>query len=299
MRSQQATDCWSDEIEISGELYRESPINICCSFTWPSNAPKNPGAQEPLSVDIEITDFNNESDKPCHLEPIILEEPAEITKRFFVVARYSGVEDFHELLRFSVGDCGRAAYILRIMDTIRGKDAHQGNDDGFVRTHSQSLVGQAVIVYSDNTTTLSYVKKFGGTNSPERLDRIQKKLCMYDLESDGSSRAEGAQGTNNDEISLYNVEISQMVPGSDVPLGVIEFTTASKNSSTRPQKRKISALGKQELELIGTDNQRRYLENQDLGINNFFCILSNERRFRCHSRYRSIHKSYFNWRISN
>ncbi|OMJ26612.1 hypothetical protein AYI70_g39 [Smittium culicis] len=90
-----------------------------------------------------------------------------------------------------------------------------------------------------------------------------------------------------------------MVPGSDVSLCVPTFTTASNNSSARSQKRKVSALGKQALELDGLEDQRRFLETQGLGTYAVDCILSNERRVRRRSRYNSIQKRFLDWRISS
>ncbi|OMJ23423.1 hypothetical protein AYI69_g4994 [Smittium culicis] len=80
-----------------------------------------------------------------------------------------------------------------------------------------------------------------------QMDGVQQPLCMPDLESDSANRAEGAQETNNDDFSYANVEISHMVPGSDVPLCAPAYNTASNNSSARSQKRKVSSLGKQAL----------------------------------------------------
>ncbi|OMJ15793.1 hypothetical protein AYI70_g7026 [Smittium culicis] len=98
-----------------------------------------------------------------------------------------------------------------------------------------------------------------------QMNIVKHPLCVPTLESDCANRVEGAQGTNNDEFSYANVEIGQMVPGSDVALCVPTFTTASNNSSARSQKRKVSALGKKALELDGVEDQRRFLETQGLG----------------------------------
>ncbi|OMJ13123.1 hypothetical protein AYI70_g8693 [Smittium culicis] len=72
-RGQQNSECLSDEIEMSSELYWESSRNFNRSPTWPPNASTTPGAQELLPVDIEIMDFDSETDDPSHPEPIILE----------------------------------------------------------------------------------------------------------------------------------------------------------------------------------------------------------------------------------
>ncbi|OMJ14338.1 hypothetical protein AYI69_g8640 [Smittium culicis] len=94
-RGQKTSECWPDDIEMSGELYWESPSNVDRSPTWPSNAPTTPGTQELLSVDIEIMDIDSEADEPSHPEPIILEEPAEIMERSIVLASDPGIGDLH------------------------------------------------------------------------------------------------------------------------------------------------------------------------------------------------------------
>ncbi|OMJ10554.1 hypothetical protein AYI69_g10198 [Smittium culicis] len=230
-------------------------------------------------------------------------------ERSLVLARDPGIGDLHGLQRFSVGDCGRPSHILRIMDTIRGEDAHkrQGTDDGFVCTKTQecdrtcgvSLLGQhkhtlptrrgsiCLRDEQESGTILQLVHRQSRSGTELiriQMDGVQQPLCMPALESDSANRAEGAQGTNNEDFSFANVEIGHMVPGSDVPLCVPTFTTASNNSSDRSQKRKVSALGKQALELDSVEDQRRLLEAQGLETYAVDCILSNERLVRRRSR---------------
>ncbi|OMJ17878.1 hypothetical protein AYI70_g5683, partial [Smittium culicis] len=63
-RGLQNSECWPDEIENSSELYWESSSNVNRSPTWPPNDSKTPGAQDLLPVDIEIMDFDSETDEP-------------------------------------------------------------------------------------------------------------------------------------------------------------------------------------------------------------------------------------------
>ncbi|OMJ22129.1 hypothetical protein AYI70_g3061 [Smittium culicis] len=84
-----------------------------------------------------------------------------------------------------------------------------------------------------------------------QMDGVQQSLCVPTLESDCANRAEGAQGTNNDDFSYANAR-------------------------ARSQKRKVSALGKQALELDGLEDQRRFLETQGLGTYAVDCTLSKE-----------------------
>ncbi|OMJ12431.1 hypothetical protein AYI70_g9127 [Smittium culicis] len=79
------------------ELYWESSSNVNRFPTWPPNALTTPVAQELLPVEIEIMDFDNETDEPSHPKPIILEEPAEIMERPLFLARDPGIGDIHLL----------------------------------------------------------------------------------------------------------------------------------------------------------------------------------------------------------
>ncbi|OMJ18480.1 hypothetical protein AYI70_g5335 [Smittium culicis] len=88
-RDQQNSECWPDDIEMSSELYWESSSNVNRSPAWPPNASTTPAAQELHPVDIEIMDFDSETDEPSYPEPIILEEPAEIMERSLILSRYS------------------------------------------------------------------------------------------------------------------------------------------------------------------------------------------------------------------
>ncbi|OMJ19377.1 hypothetical protein AYI69_g6643 [Smittium culicis] len=250
-RGQQTSERWPDDIEMSGELYWESPSNVDRSPTWPSNAPTTPGTQELLSVDIEIMDLDSETDEPIHPEPIKLEEIAEIMERSIVLGREPGIGDLHGLQRFSVGDCGRPSHILRIMDTIRGEDAHkrQGTDDDLLCTQAQECDRtRGFILLGKHNRTLvqkeirgNYFPRTAQNNRENlftlsedqyptisdlcsiklirvQMDGAQQPLCMPALESDSANRAEGAQGTNNDDFSYANMEIGHMVPRSDIPL---------------------------------------------------------------------------------
>ncbi|OMJ18479.1 hypothetical protein AYI70_g5334 [Smittium culicis] len=125
-----------------------------------------------------------------------------------------------------------------------------------------------------------------------QMNGVQQPLCVPTLESDCANRAEGAQESNNDDFSYANVEIGHMVHRCDVSLCVPTFTTASNNSSARSQKRKVSAHGKQALELDGLEDQRRFLETQGLGTYAVDCILLNERRVRRCSRYSPIQQRF-------
>ncbi|OMJ16506.1 hypothetical protein AYI70_g6544 [Smittium culicis] len=247
-RGKQNSECWLDGIEVSSELY-------CASTTL--------GAQEPLSVYIEIMELDSETDETCDSEPIFLDP---------------GIGYLHGFQRFRMGDCGRTSNTLRIMDTIQGKDAHkrQGADEGLVCAQAKDCELTSV-----------------------QMDGVQQPLCVPTLESDCANRAEGAQGTNNHDFSYANVEIGHMAPGSDVSLCVPTFTTASNNSSARSQKREVSANVKQALELDGVEDQRSFLETRGPGTYDFNCIPPSERSFRRRSRYIFIQKRFLDWRISN
>ncbi|OMJ18247.1 hypothetical protein AYI70_g5459 [Smittium culicis] len=262
-------------------------------------------AQEPLSVYIEIMEIDSETDETCDSEPIFLEEPAEIMEWSLVLPRDPVIGDLHGFQRFSMGNCGRPSHILRIMDTIRGKDEHkrQGTDDGLVCAQAKECdrtCGVSILVQHNHTIVR---KEIRGNYVPRTARNSRENLIalledQY-LTSNDLCSIKGAQGTNNHELSHINVEISHVVPVSDVPLCITTYTTAGSNSSTRSQKRKVFANGKQALELDGVEDQRSFLEARGLGTYDFNCIPSSERSFRRRSRYSFIQKRFLDWIISN
>ncbi|OMJ23686.1 hypothetical protein AYI69_g4894 [Smittium culicis] len=76
---------------MSGDNYQESPINFDRPPIWTLNSPTTPGAQELLSVNIEIMEVDNETEEPCHPEFIILEEPAGILERPLALSEDPGI----------------------------------------------------------------------------------------------------------------------------------------------------------------------------------------------------------------
>ncbi|OMJ24829.1 hypothetical protein AYI69_g4505 [Smittium culicis] len=164
------------------------------------------------------------------------------------------------------------------MEKIQGEDAHQfqETDDGLVRTQAREC-------------EYASVKTFWA----------QQPLFMPALESDSSKREKGAQETDKDDLIDANVEISDMIYGSDVPFGVTVYATSGKNSSTRLQKRKVSVLRKQAQVLDRVEYQRRLVEIQGIGTCAVDFILSNQRCFRLRSRCSSIQQRFFDCIISN
>ncbi|OMJ13287.1 hypothetical protein AYI70_g8597 [Smittium culicis] len=135
-------------------------------------------------------------------------------------------------------------------------------------------------------------------NRPQ-MDQVQQSVLLPTLEHGITGNPEGPPRESHNDTSDSNMEIRNLVPRTD---GAIDFTATaspSNNSGPRSEKRKVAALGKQELELDGLEDQRRFFETQGLGTYAIDFIVSSERRVRRRSRYSSIQQRFLDWRISN
>ncbi|OMJ10348.1 hypothetical protein AYI69_g10283 [Smittium culicis] len=123
------------------------------------------------------------------------------------------------------------------------------------------------------------------TDSVKRMVYISGDILDAELAPWATRRSpEGPTRESHNTTSDSNVEIRNLAP---IPDGAIDFTaTASprNNSGPRSEKRKVSALGKQELELDGLEDQRRFLETQGFGTYAIDLIVSNKSCVRRRSR---------------
>ncbi|OMJ29092.1 hypothetical protein AYI69_g1406 [Smittium culicis] len=101
--------------------------------------------------------------------------------------------------------------------------------------------------------------------SDSQMDQVRQSVLMPTLESDSPGSSEGPPRASQNETSVYNVEIRNLVPRPDVSISITATASSRNNFSSRSKKRKVAALGKQALELYGLEDQRRFLETQGLG----------------------------------
>ncbi|OMJ12165.1 hypothetical protein AYI69_g9527 [Smittium culicis] len=85
--------------------------------------------------------------------------------------------------------------------------------------------------------------------------RVHHPLRVPTLESDISGDPEGPQRTTHDHTSNSNVEVRNMVSGSDRTFCCSTVANSSENSDYGSIKRKIAVLGQQALELDSLDDR--------------------------------------------
>ncbi|PVU92061.1 hypothetical protein BB561_004063 [Smittium simulii] len=120
---------------------------------------------------------------------------------------------------------------------------------------SRSFVGRSVLIYSENTTTLSYVKKFGGTlvkNKGRRSKtKVEKPILLLTLEPENTSGQKGTPEENNTDNFILVLKDLNLVFG---PTGTIYPTTiasTSNHSNSGPKKRKVTLHKKQSISFDG------------------------------------------------
>ncbi|OMJ26897.1 hypothetical protein AYI69_g3689 [Smittium culicis] len=115
---------------------------------------------------------------------------------------------------------------------------------------------------------------------PPKMVRAQQPKLLPALESDIPGYSKISPRTNHNDAGYTNVEVSNLVPSSEDTVNISADQNPSNDCSLGSQKRKISALGKQALELDDLEDQRRFLERQGLGIYAVDFKMSNKRRVR-------------------
>ncbi|PVU86736.1 hypothetical protein BB561_006577, partial [Smittium simulii] len=108
--------------------------------------------------------------------------------------------------------------------------------DYIIRAPTRSVVDRFMLIYSNNTTTLPYVRKFGGT-----------------------------PGENNTDHYIPVLESLNMVSGSTKTVYLTTTASTSNHSNSEPNKRKVTLLKKQAFALNHIEDQQRALKSQELG----------------------------------
>ncbi|OMJ16779.1 hypothetical protein AYI70_g6387 [Smittium culicis] len=77
-RSQQISQRWPDDIEMSGELHRQGPVDVSRPATWETDAKSTIRTQEQSSFSIKPIDIDSNADETGNAEPVFVEEPANV-----------------------------------------------------------------------------------------------------------------------------------------------------------------------------------------------------------------------------
>ncbi|OMJ28641.1 hypothetical protein AYI69_g1885 [Smittium culicis] len=327
-RGQQNTERWREDPEEFSELHWESSINVNRSTSWKTDSTPTTRAQKPSSVNIKFMDIDSDSDETSNPEPVLLEESANVMVRSLVLARDAENGYFYRSQRLSLWNSSGPPLLLWNMEPqgIKTPYQHEGTVDSAVCTEARECSNIRAIrikpsgraQQTDSANRMVYISGdiLDAELSPwatrcrpvcivpeqearPLLQLVQQSVLLPTLEPDSTGSPEGPPRESHNDTSESNVEIRNLVPRPD---GAIDFTATaspSNNSGPRFEKRKVVALGKQELELDGLEDIRRFLETQGLGTYSIAFIVSNEQPVRHRSRYSSIQQRFLDWRISN
>ncbi|OMJ26247.1 hypothetical protein AYI70_g321 [Smittium culicis] len=156
----------------------------------------------------------------------------------------------------------------------------------------KEVVGQSVLIYPENTTTLAYVRKFDGTTSlkllsiAERLwencmktnNRPQARTCCDTTSRVGRARNAPAQEPNctdipedetradKNDFNITWMNFGDLVSGNFSTIDFTATNSTSNRGSPRSEKRKVPAHQKQGMDSNGMENQRSALK--DKGVSN-------------------------------
>ncbi|OMJ18003.1 hypothetical protein AYI70_g5622 [Smittium culicis] len=177
--SLKAIECGSNDPNKFRELHWESPSNVNCTVIWPPYAKTSSRTEEKLFIENKIMDidchidsvnlsfwvhklksWNGQSFLPKTPELEIFTDSSDTAWGIVVGSKfYSSLWSHSEALMYI-----NAKDLLTILYTLR----------------LRNVVCRSVLVYSDNTTTLSHISKFDGTTSPKLLE-ISENIWNYCL----------------------------------------------------------------------------------------------------------------------
>ncbi|OMJ30147.1 hypothetical protein AYI69_g317 [Smittium culicis] len=102
---------------------------------------------------------------------------------------------------------------------------------------------------------------------------------------------------NHNDACYTKLEARNLVSKSEGTVIILDDHNQSNECNTRFQKRKISTIGKQDLELYVLEDHRSSIETKRLGAYAFDFLISNKRRFRRRSKHNSTQQRFLNCRI--
>ncbi|OMJ13020.1 hypothetical protein AYI69_g9167 [Smittium culicis] len=292
---------------------RDGPIELGSSTNCENHASKTLETQKKSYVDIEFMYIDCNSDEACHSAPELLEEPTVVMERALILARDARAGCLHGLQRFSMGNCSGPPLLLRNMESTTCEDAHKCKraTDGALCAEAQECDGCiSFSLFRQHNHPLLQQKSgkifqlilghqiTGYECAGLQLVRVHHPKRMPTLKSNIPGDPEGPQRMTHDHTSNFNVEVSNMVPGSDRTLCRSTVATSSKSSDSGPKKRKVAALGKQAMDLDGLEDQRRFVETQGHGTYAIDFIVFKKLLSRSIYRYSSIQQRFLGWQIS-
>ncbi|OMJ12504.1 hypothetical protein AYI70_g9076 [Smittium culicis] len=186
---QQISQRWSDEIEMSGELHHQCPVDVSRHAPWETDATPTIRTQERSSFSIELMNIDSEADETGNSEPALLDEPDNLLERSLVLSRDARAGYIY---RPSDSACGIVVGIRsypRDMEPQGHETAyqHKGTVDSVVCTEAQEC-GESISVSLFRKHTLLCLEIRGhslpGTAGINRKDMVSLPQDQNSLASD-------------------------------------------------------------------------------------------------------------------
>ncbi|PVU86965.1 hypothetical protein BB561_006499 [Smittium simulii] len=287
--------------EKLNKLYWESTSNVCCSPPWLPNAEETFEIKKQFLEETEIIGYHGDSEQSSNSELRILETESAKMERSIVSTRNSKNGNISNLTNTAWGIVVRSQSYTRLW-------------------LPSYVVGCSVLVYSDNTKTLAYVRKFGGTTSPKLLETDCSNGMVSinrDIQETEQNIWSIRRGSVCNKTEQKAVQILQLVPGQSINstesstgkdnydnnyanVKVCDLVSNSgKNQNSRAHTntgRQISATKEQILVADGMENQRRTLQQKGLTDLALDLITANTRSVKRRSKYYTTQKGFIDWR---
>ncbi|OMJ19910.1 hypothetical protein AYI70_g4434 [Smittium culicis] len=163
--------------------------------------------------------------------------------------------------------------------------AHGTSDSEFEILEGATGQMEWPVIYTRDTRTGNLYRFqhqfYGSEFSGIQLEGLEEPICVSPMELDITSNTEGQTEQTDNNSDNNTMETRDLVPRPSQPIDFPAATSTSNSGSTRPQKRKIPAVGEQKLESDGMEDQRRALQAQGLSNLAIEIFISNERCRKC------------------
>ncbi|PVU92191.1 hypothetical protein BB561_003967 [Smittium simulii] len=130
-----------------------------------------------------------------------------------------------------------------------------------------------------------------------QLVSLNQPLLLPSLEPDIPGSPKSAQRTSDNHFDRTSMEDRNMVSEFTGIVSCLSIASTGNDGHTRLQKRKISAVERQELMPHSIENQQLVLQAQDLSDTAINIIFSNKQAVKHRSRYHSTQKHFLDWHL--
>ncbi|OMJ24123.1 hypothetical protein AYI69_g4742 [Smittium culicis] len=208
------TEDWENDSEEPSEFHRQGASNFNCITLWTPHFTPTLRTEKYMFVEEECMDIDGDIDRAGNSESTILGHSTDIMEWPPIPPRDTRARIFYGFERLFMGNSCGIQILIRIMESSGCTDGHQLQRifKMLYALRLKSFIGRSVLVYSENTTTMAYFRKFGGKTSIqllmiygmnlETLFRYEYTLKIHEIPSVMNPADDKSRLTSQTECSI-------------------------------------------------------------------------------------------------